>query len=309
MPEVGGHPQDPEHVRSGRTRRPRRATDLLAQDRGDRAQRLERVSGRRPRPRIRSAGTPWSMAYARATAASVVRSPGGLPPVTTNAVGDRRVGTASTAWSRRAANTGDGRPSYWAAPRTTIASAGRLLVAVALLPDPEGRVARRRTRRSARPATMMRPRSRITRRRSASRVSARGTSCTSGPEPHQHGSLRPIRAPDGVKPGRSAARPPAAARRRRPRRRATRGRRGRRAPLGTPRATRRRGDRRRRRRWRRRPLPARGRRSGRAPSPRPSPRAGRAAAGRAGCRGRRRRSARLARDRDPEDRAWRPGGG
>ena len=32
-------------------------------------------------PKIAEAGTPWAMAYARATAASVVRSPGIRPPV------------------------------------------------------------------------------------------------------------------------------------------------------------------------------------------------------------------------------------
>ena len=36
-------------------------------------------------PKIADAGTPREMAYSRATAASVVRSPGSLPPVTMSA--------------------------------------------------------------------------------------------------------------------------------------------------------------------------------------------------------------------------------
>ena len=73
---------------------------------------------------IADAGTPRDMAYARAAAASVVRSPTALPPVTTNHRA-RPLFQRSTAWSIRARKTGDGVPSYCAAPSTTIASAGR----------------------------------------------------------------------------------------------------------------------------------------------------------------------------------------
>ena len=55
------------------------------------------------------------------------------------------------AWSRRARNTGDGRPSYWAAPRTTIASAASMR-------------ALRRRRRAARPGRWRRPSRRRPRR-------------------------------------------------------------------------------------------------------------------------------------------------
>ena len=63
------------------------------------------------------------MAYLRALAASVVRSPSRLPPVTIS-LGATPSWKSSMAWSSRAAKTGDGRPSYCAAPITTIASAG-----------------------------------------------------------------------------------------------------------------------------------------------------------------------------------------
>ena len=56
--------------------------------------------------------------------ASVKRSPGRLPPVTTTS-GARPCGHSSTTWSRRAASCGDGSPSYCAAPITTMASTGR----------------------------------------------------------------------------------------------------------------------------------------------------------------------------------------
>ena len=100
----------------------------------------------------------------------------------------------STAWSSRAAKTGDGRPSYWAAPMTTIASAGRCSSRSPWSPDPEGRVAaddeddgrprddERRARVDGPVADAQRP----------------WHFLYLAPEPHQHGSLRPIRAPVGV---------------------------------------------------------------------------------------------------------------
>ena len=71
---------------------------------------------------IARSGTPRDMAYFRATAASLVVSPTPMPPVRIN-VGARPRFHRDTAWSTRARSTGDGRPTYCAAPSTTIASA------------------------------------------------------------------------------------------------------------------------------------------------------------------------------------------
>ena len=88
-------------------------------------------------PKIASAGTPWEIAYARATAASVVRSPDSLPPVTTKC-GAMPSFQSLTACSRRASKTGDGRPSYWAAPEDHDRVRRAPFVRGALLPDPGG---------------------------------------------------------------------------------------------------------------------------------------------------------------------------
>ncbi len=164
-----------------------------AHERGDPPDRLERRparvlgSGSPPRGRRARSRRP------RALAASVVRSPSRLPPVTI-----RRGATpswkSSIAWSRRAANTGDGRPSYWAAPMTTIASAAGPFVAVALVPDPVGGIAADRDAgdqpRDDQPSEQRAP--------TASADQRPWHFLYFAPEPHQQGSLRPIRSPVGV---------------------------------------------------------------------------------------------------------------
>jgi hypothetical protein len=64
------------------------------------------------------------MRYSAPAVASVQRSPSRFPPVTTMllAMPDWY---RSRAWCSRRSSTGDGRQSYWAAPITTMASAGR----------------------------------------------------------------------------------------------------------------------------------------------------------------------------------------
>ena len=214
----------------------------------------------------------------------------------------------STAWSRRAAKTGDGRPSYWAAPRTTIASAGR---ARRGRPASQMRI-RRVGRRPRRPATAIRAISRSARTTPADAAGQRPWHFLYlAPEPHQHGSLRPIRAPVGVKPG--PRRPPVPRRPRPPlaqrlvaERFADAARTGRRRDAAGERPRRLAGRRpRRRRRGRRRWRPRR-RRSAAA-----GPRAGALGAGAPTAPGRRRPGAgrRLAGDRDPEDRRGDAGGG
>ena len=111
---------------SGRRRRPRRQVRGRAgrrrrPDRGQRGPAVvarpgSRRPGRRGRERTPARWPPRSS-----------RSPSALPPVTMRC-GATPARNRSMAWSSRAANTGEGRPSYWAAPRTTIASAGRSLI-------------------------------------------------------------------------------------------------------------------------------------------------------------------------------------
>src|SRR4051812_21050133 len=74
--------------------------------------------------RIALSGTPRRCRYVAAAVASVKRSPAWRPPVTT-IFGAMWSWYSSYAWSSRAASTLDGRPSYCAAPSTTIASDGR----------------------------------------------------------------------------------------------------------------------------------------------------------------------------------------
>ena len=91
---------------------------------GDRAQRIERVvrlvlaEDRRRRDavrdRVRRGRRPPRSCGRRAACRRSRRTRGATPAC-----------HRSTACSSRASNTGDGRPSYWAAPSTTIASAGR----------------------------------------------------------------------------------------------------------------------------------------------------------------------------------------
>src|SRR5207302_6098999 len=56
------------------------------------------------------------------TSDSLTVSPGPTPPVTST-TGARPRWYRAAAWSSRARNTGEGRPLYWAAPRTAMASA------------------------------------------------------------------------------------------------------------------------------------------------------------------------------------------
>src|SRR5512145_3095376 len=70
---------------------------------------------------MRRAGTPFSVSHLLPAAASVNRSPSRLPP-TVMIRGATSSRHRLRAWTRRAVNTEDGRPSNCAAPRTTIAS-------------------------------------------------------------------------------------------------------------------------------------------------------------------------------------------
>ena len=108
----------------------------------------------------------------------------------------------------------DGRPLYWAAPRTTIASAGRRSSWLPTSPDPPGRPADDRDRADDADADdaeerplHARMRGGVGRERDRIREPATAVGQRPWhflyfwPDPHQHGSLRPIRAPDGVNPG------------------------------------------------------------------------------------------------------------
>ena len=124
MPSSCGHPQHAQHVRpvrnedarrpgrgrAGACRRewidcPRRPARVLDEDR-----RRAALPGRSRRPGR------WPP-----------RSSGRRRPCRRSRRGSARRprDRATTAWSSRAAKIGDGRPSYWAAPMTTMASAGR----------------------------------------------------------------------------------------------------------------------------------------------------------------------------------------
>ena len=169
----------------------RRAT--LAEQLGDRFQRLE---GRAPwsSPTIALAGTFRASAYSRATAASVVRSPSCLPPVTTSngAIPARRA-----------------RPRGPAAPRTPATAVRRTA-----RPKDDGRVGRTRLFAVAlldRPGRRVRPVVvTATRPPSARRIAP--TSPAAGrhrpwhflylfPDPHQQGSLRRSAHRWGCSPG------------------------------------------------------------------------------------------------------------
>ena len=73
---------------------------------------------------ILRAGTPAEISHARPDAASVVRSPGARDP-TVIIIGARPRSKILFASVRRASKTSPGRPSNWAAPITTMASAPR----------------------------------------------------------------------------------------------------------------------------------------------------------------------------------------
>ncbi len=211
MPEVARPSAARAACASGRRRR--RPLERLVR-RGSRATAAQRLEGRPAVVLDPGSRRPGRRARSRRRAPPPPPSSGrppALPPVTTRQRRHARSVQSATAWSRRASKTGDGRPSYWAAPRTTIASAGlRALVRVALLPDPEGRVARDGEAAPARPATT-----------TAANMPARAEAAPGvaqrpwhflyfGPEPHQHGSLRPTsrRRPGALWPG--AHRPVAA---------------------------------------------------------------------------------------------------
>ena len=199
--EVTGDPQDAEHVRRVRHEHRivvmPRCCSFAATERSDSS-----VCPAPVLPEDRgAAGPPWSIAYARATAASVVRSPGSLPPVTTRYRGDparAQLRPRGRGGPRRSAT--DGRRT---GPRRARRSRRP---AVARRGDPaarSGTSANAPTAATARAAVTM-----IRRTRSLRPGTASGRPwhfLYFWPDPHQHGSLRPIRAPDGVNPGRTLA--------------------------------------------------------------------------------------------------------
>ena len=120
---VGGHPQHAQHVRP--VRHEDRVIEIVRpQQRPDGADRFERrpaVLVHQDRLR-RDALERW-----RSRGRWPPRSSGRRWPCRRSGPGVARCRRAysSTAWSSLARNSGDGRPSYWAAPSTTMASAGR----------------------------------------------------------------------------------------------------------------------------------------------------------------------------------------
>ena len=143
--------------------------------RGDRPAASRACCGPRSRPRSQPSGTSWSIAYSRATAASVVRSPGSLPPVTTNASAipdchscDRVVEPGLEHGRRPAVVLG--RPEH-------DDRVGRPLLVAGRPAARSGRPRRAVTTATARPETM----NSRTRSPRLDRVRPRGTSCTSAP--------------------------------------------------------------------------------------------------------------------------------
>ena len=97
-------------------------------------------SGRGPRRGSRLPARPSTIAYRRPASASVVLSPGSLAAGHDERRGEALLDTGRSRGRGGPGRSATGRPLYWAAPRTTIASAGRPLVLVALVPDPPRRV-------------------------------------------------------------------------------------------------------------------------------------------------------------------------
>ena len=86
---------------------------------------IPRWSHPSPSCTIAAAGTPRSIRYAADASASVNRSPWLVAAGDDDQRGEPVGPQTRTTWSSRAASCGDGRPSYCAAPITTIASTAR----------------------------------------------------------------------------------------------------------------------------------------------------------------------------------------
>ena len=175
----------------------------MSRDRTDRRQGRPALSS----TRIASPGTPCR---SRRRGPRPPRSSGRRPPCRRS-----RRGTARAPRDRaRPRDRGGPRTPAMAGrrtaprPSTTIASAGALVVALALRPDAVASHSPRRWRCRGRPARPH-PAGRAP-SNAVSSGDANGSHALRqrpwhflylAPEPHQHGSLRPIRAPLGVKPG------------------------------------------------------------------------------------------------------------
>ena len=193
-------------MRSGRTRRPRRRPTSRAGSRPPPGA-TRASSGRGPR---RGSGPGHAVARGRMRGRRRPRSSGRLGLAAGHdEAAELPVRNSSTAWSSRAAKTGDGRPSYWAAPEDDDRAGRPVLVAAAPGPRSGTSRTRRAAATTASPTKQMRPTiadhaigrcGEPSRHRPWHFLYFR-------PEPQKHGSLRPIRWPAGVNPGR---RPPAA---------------------------------------------------------------------------------------------------
>ena len=143
------------------------------------------------------------------TAASVVRSPSALPPVTTRTA--RRPRWYSAIGVVESGREDRRRPAVVLGRAQDDDRVGRpLVVALALRPDPDTSRSRRRRRARGSRRRRRRPGRAPSMRRLSGSVWAMAATRSRqrpwhflyfAPEPHQHGSLRPIRAPVGVKPG------------------------------------------------------------------------------------------------------------
>ena len=122
QPEPLGHLARPELVPRVATRAPPSPSPVLRRA-GRRRRRLCQVSCPSDTATTRPAPRPGRSGSCGPASASVNRSPGSLLPTVTT-TGATPSPHSATAWSSRAANTEVGVPSYWLAPRTTMASTG-----------------------------------------------------------------------------------------------------------------------------------------------------------------------------------------